>query len=103
MSFKICVLFLGGVENILGKGENAGYQHFLLFQKKFSKCPFLKGRLKSGLCSKGLNGKLFVLFAIRVQDTLSIYSRNISRLSQRFCKFENNTTCDWLTVWYEVN
>ena len=22
---------LGSVENILGKGENAGYQHFLLF------------------------------------------------------------------------
>ena len=22
---------LGSVENIMGKGENAGYQHFLLF------------------------------------------------------------------------
>ena len=25
--------FLGKVENIVGKGENAGYQHFLLFQQ----------------------------------------------------------------------
>ena len=25
------------VENILGKGENAGYQHFLLFPKCFQK------------------------------------------------------------------
>ena len=28
---------LGRVENIVGKGENAGYQHFLLFPKMFSK------------------------------------------------------------------
>ena len=26
-------------ENILGKGENAGYQHFLLFPKCFQKPP----------------------------------------------------------------
>ena len=26
---------LGWVENIVGKGENAGYQHFLLFQQCF--------------------------------------------------------------------
>ena len=26
------------VENIVGKGENAGYQHFLLFQQCFSNC-----------------------------------------------------------------
>ena len=28
---------LGKVENIVGKGENAGYQHFLLFPTMFSK------------------------------------------------------------------
>ena len=33
---------LGRVENILGKGENAGYQHFLLFPKMFSKASFLR-------------------------------------------------------------
>ena len=27
--------FFDKVENIVGKGENAGYQHFLLFQKCF--------------------------------------------------------------------
>ena len=31
------------VENILGKGENAGYQYFLLFPKMFSKSFFPKG------------------------------------------------------------
>ena len=28
------------VENIVGKGENAGYQHFLLFPQCFQKVPF---------------------------------------------------------------
>ena len=28
------------VENILGKGENAGYQHFLLFSQCFQKASF---------------------------------------------------------------
>ena len=32
-------LVLGRVENILGKGKNAGYQHFLLFSKCFQKPP----------------------------------------------------------------
>ena len=31
---------LGRVENIVGKGEIAGYQHFLLFQKCFLKLSF---------------------------------------------------------------
>ena len=39
------------VENIEGKGENAGYQHFLLFPKCFQKASFA-GPLKSGLCGK---------------------------------------------------
>ena len=29
------------VENIVGKGENAGYQHFLLFPQCFHKASFL--------------------------------------------------------------
>ena len=33
-------LELGRVENIARKGENAGYQHFLLFQKYFHKASF---------------------------------------------------------------
>ena len=31
------------VENIVGKGENAGYQHFLLFPQCFFKRLLLKG------------------------------------------------------------
>ena len=29
-----------GVENIVGKGENAGYLHFLIFQQCFGKASF---------------------------------------------------------------
>ena len=35
----------GWVENIAGKGENAGYQHFLLFPQCFQKASF-SGSLK---------------------------------------------------------
>ena len=30
----------GSVQNIVGKGENAGYQHFLLFPQCFEKASF---------------------------------------------------------------
>ena len=36
---------MGRVENIVGKGENAGYQHFLLFPQCFQKAS-LSGPLK---------------------------------------------------------
>ena len=36
------------VENIVGKGENAGHQHFLLFQQYFRKASS-KGSLKVGI------------------------------------------------------
>ena len=39
---------LGKVENIVGKGENAGHQHFLLFPKCFQKHPSLRS-LKVGI------------------------------------------------------
>ena len=37
------------VESIVGKGENEGYQHFLLFSQCFQKS---QGCQKSGLCGK---------------------------------------------------
>ena len=38
----------GRVENIVSKGENAGYQHFLLFPQCFQKASF-SGLLKVGI------------------------------------------------------
>ena len=39
---------LAWVENFVGKEENAGYQHFLLFPQCFQKAPF-SGLLKPGI------------------------------------------------------
>ena len=35
-------------ENIVGKGENAGYQHFLIYPQCFQK-PYVSGSLKVGI------------------------------------------------------
>ena len=42
------------VENIVGKEENAGYQHFLLFQQCFQKTFFLKWCQMWSLCGEVL-------------------------------------------------
>ena len=44
---------LGRVGNIVGKGENAGNQHFLLFLQCFQRL-LCQGHLKPALCDKGL-------------------------------------------------
>ena len=49
---------LGRVENIVGKRENAGYQHFLLFPQCFQKV-FLSGSFKIGLCGKKLSPRFY--------------------------------------------
>ena len=54
------------VENIVGKGENAGCQHFLLFPQCFQKASF-SGSLKLGLCSKEL--KPFITFQPKNQNS----------------------------------
>ena len=46
--------FLGWVENVAGKRENAGYQHFLLFPQSFQKAVFV-GSLKLGIVWKRVN------------------------------------------------
>ena len=42
---KMTICLFDRVENTVGKGENAGYQHFLLFQQYFPKSSSL-GSLK---------------------------------------------------------
>ena len=39
---------MGRVENIVGKGENDDYQHFILFPECFQKASF-SGSLKVGI------------------------------------------------------
>ena len=45
---KMMVFLYDTVENIVGKGENAGYQHFLLFTQRFAKLSS-SGSLKVGI------------------------------------------------------
>ena len=45
---EILKFVLERVENIVGKGENAGYQHFLLLPQCFQKASY-KGSLKVGI------------------------------------------------------
>ena len=42
-------MFSDGSENIVGKGENAGFQHFLLLPQCFQKASFI-GVIKSWDC-----------------------------------------------------
>ena len=65
---------LGRVENIVRKGENAGYQHFLLFPQYFQKLSFL------GLCGKGLNSKQSVHYR---EDLIAYYGKLSAEAAQR--------------------
>ena len=48
-----------GIKYLREKGEDAGYEHFLLFPKCFQKVHF-QGRYKWGLFGKRLNGVCWV-------------------------------------------
>ena len=54
MWLKKIEFFLAKVENIVGKGENAGYQHVLIFPQ-YSQTAFFSEALTSGLCDKALH------------------------------------------------
>ena len=49
----IGVLVLDSIENIVGRGENAGYQHFLFLPPCFQK-PSSSASLNLGCCGQGL-------------------------------------------------
>ena len=51
---KMMISFYDRVENIVRKGENAGYQHFLLFSQCFQKA-FSTSSLKAGIVWQNVN------------------------------------------------
>ena len=51
------------VENIVEKGENAGYQHFLLFPQCFQKASYTRSLKKSKLCGKRVKQRFFSFFS----------------------------------------
>ena len=64
----------GRIENMVGKGENAGYQHFLLFPQCFQKLSFQRC-LKPGLCGNGFR------LPVLGKRTSSYCQRHVSALS----------------------
>ena len=63
------------VEKIVGKGENAGYQHYLLFRQCFQKTSF-SGSLKVGIVWEKLN---------RSVDTSNSFL--VSRFLSKMCPY----------------
>ena len=53
---KIMIFVFDRIENIVGKGENAGYPHFLLFPQCFQKARY-SGLLNVGFVYKELYTK----------------------------------------------
>ena len=51
---EVLKISFGRVENIVGRGENAGYQHFLLFPQCFRK-PSVSRSLKVGTVWQRIN------------------------------------------------
>ena len=66
------------VENIVGKGENAGYQHFFLFPR-FQKLSIslLKGCIKSGMCGTDL--RLYHAFLIFIDQRRQPYETFVGK------------------------
>ena len=55
IQMTICVT--DWVENIMAKGENIGYKHFLLFQLFSNGFIAAQGHEKSGLCGEGVTSR----------------------------------------------
>ena len=60
------------VENIVGKGENAGYQHFLLFPQCFQKLSF-SGSLKVGNVRYRVKKPCFPLLSRLMPEYIILY------------------------------
>ena len=82
---------LGREENIVGKGENAGYQHFLLFPQMFFKASFLRVKNRTWVQSRK--------YALFRSHTFS--QRTNFRLFQteRVCKRQSSM---WCNKWQKV-
>ena len=72
---KMMISLYDRVENIVGKGENAGYQHFLLFLQCFQKAS----SIGSGLCGKGFNTCTCMSFGKEINCIYFMLSGWISR------------------------
>ena len=65
------------IENFEGKGENAGYQHFLLFPPCFKKA-FFTGSSKVQIVLNGLRLLYYLIIKCEIPDLLFIKSINFT-------------------------
>ena len=66
LEFCCVVKSSGKIKYILKKGENAGYQHFLLFPK----CIQQASSKKSGLCGKALTQQNFRMSKLKAGNNM---------------------------------
>ena len=71
------IFLLGRDENIVGKGENAGYQHFLLSLQCFRKQSLI-GSLKVRIVLYRVNKSQILLFGKRLEGNLRVGERHFS-------------------------
>ena len=88
------------------KGENAGYQHFLIFFHNVFKRPLLQGRERLGLFCKKVHCKLFVItllysclnplpvdkfFTLPNRMSLQTKISNLTKMEKKLSKEKENT------------
>ena len=79
------------VENTMGKGEHAGYQHFLLFQQCFFKNLLLLGQLNSRIVFKGLK---YIFEAAETYMSNSLTKEGLTRYqTTNFRLFQTERVC----------
>ena len=70
------------IENIGQKGENAGYQHFLLFPTMFSDAFYFWDIKNQGLCGKGFITKIIqniIIKSFTIKSPVKITCNSFSR------------------------
>ena len=65
------------VKSIVGKGENAGYQHFLLIPQYFFQKSLFQGLLKVGIVSLEVSMhliriKMNMLFEVKISKNITV-------------------------------
>ena len=86
------IFVLGRVENIVRKGENAGYQHFLLFPQCFQKQSFT-GSLKFGIVWERVREAAFSIpiMGANKRTQMSDLTRVIREMKIGFTRNEHST------------
>ena len=108
---KMMISLYDRLENTVGKGENAGYLHFLLFQQCFPK-PSSAVSLKVGNCVGKSERGIEITLALKIPWTnellpLSLLNCHFTCLVSISPKIKEknrfNSIVDLINVWYRVD